>query len=205
VDPEVRAFAESFRRFVERMTERTYSEDGPSAVRARLDAHLGTDSATLPVVAEEFPAYDRVNVQVGLDAYLGAEGRTAQLLGIAGPALRAEEATDARAASPGEAPPVGDQRITVTDEDVHAALDELLEAGNVLTRVLLAGRRAGPPGPTEAPETARAGRASRRAGSRRTAPPPGGAPSRARGPARGGRRTAGPRARGRWARPGSPG
>jgi len=29
------------------------------------------------------------------------------------------------------------------DEDVHAALDELLEAGNALTRVLLGGEAAG--------------------------------------------------------------
>lgn len=52
---------------------------GPEAV---ISAHLGCDGAGLPVVGEEWPGYDHVNVQVALDVWLGAEGRSHTLLGL---------------------------------------------------------------------------------------------------------------------------
>ncbi|HWO71706.1 MAG TPA: AAA family ATPase [Actinomycetota bacterium] len=85
MDPELRGFAESFRRFIERMTELAHASAGPSGLRARLDAHLGGEASGLPVVVEEFAPYDHANVQVGLSAYLEAPGRRHELLGLTGP------------------------------------------------------------------------------------------------------------------------
>ena len=46
-------------------------------VRDLLDGHLGDRSEVLPVVAEGYASYDHVNLQVALDAYVAAKGRTA--------------------------------------------------------------------------------------------------------------------------------
>ena len=48
-----------------------------------LAEHLGDDGEG-EVVEESWPAYEHVNVQAGLDAWLGAEGRTSALVGIVG-------------------------------------------------------------------------------------------------------------------------
>jgi hypothetical protein len=44
--------------------------------------HLGTDAAALDVVEETWPSYEHVNVQVGLDAWLAAPGRSHVLVGV---------------------------------------------------------------------------------------------------------------------------
>jgi hypothetical protein len=49
-----------------------------------LRTHLGADSAELSVVAESWPAYEHVNVQAGLDAWLTGEGRSHELVGVIG-------------------------------------------------------------------------------------------------------------------------
>ena len=46
--------------------------------------HLGPGWASLPVVTGSWPAYDHVNVQIGLDAWLAAPGREHVLAGITG-------------------------------------------------------------------------------------------------------------------------
>ena len=46
--------------------------------------HLGPRWASLPVVTRSWPAYDHVNVQIGLDAWLAAPGREHELAGITG-------------------------------------------------------------------------------------------------------------------------
>ena len=45
--------------------------------------HLGTDRSSVDVVEETWPTYDHVNVQVGLDAWLGAPDREHTLVGVA--------------------------------------------------------------------------------------------------------------------------
>ena len=45
--------------------------------------HLGTDRSSVDVVEETWPTYDHVNVQVGLDAWLGAPQREHTLIGVA--------------------------------------------------------------------------------------------------------------------------
>ena len=47
-----------------------------------LAEHLAADAATLPVATGAWPAYDQVNVQTGLDAWLAEPGRTHRLVGL---------------------------------------------------------------------------------------------------------------------------
>jgi hypothetical protein len=57
---------------------------GDAPVRRALLTHLGPDAPGWPVVTASWPAYDHVNVQVGLDAWLAAPGRRHELLGLTG-------------------------------------------------------------------------------------------------------------------------
>jgi len=52
------------------------------SVGRMLASHLGGRATDLPVVRSAWPGYDRVNVQVGLEAWLGAPGRTHRLVGL---------------------------------------------------------------------------------------------------------------------------
>jgi len=83
VTEDLSGFAQTFQKFMESMSSAAARAAG-SPVRALLDEHLGDDASALPVVAESYPVYDHVNVQVALDAYLAAEGRTHKLIGLAG-------------------------------------------------------------------------------------------------------------------------
>lgn len=47
-----------------------------------LAGHLGAEAGTLPVAKGIWPAYDRVNVQIGLDTWLAGPGRTHTLTGL---------------------------------------------------------------------------------------------------------------------------
>jgi hypothetical protein len=49
---------------------------------ALIHEHLGTDASALDVVEETWPSYEHVNVQVGLDAWLAAPGRSHTLVGV---------------------------------------------------------------------------------------------------------------------------
>jgi hypothetical protein len=49
-----------------------------------LRTHLGDGNAELSVVEEAWPAYEHVNVQAGLDAWLDAEDRSHELIGVIG-------------------------------------------------------------------------------------------------------------------------
>ncbi|MGH9196958.1 MAG: ATP-binding protein, partial [Acidimicrobiia bacterium] len=83
MEEDVAEFARSFRQFIERMNELA----GPrkvSAIREALDTHLGGGSSKIPVVSQNFPMYDHVNVQVAIDSYLAKPGRQHQLVGLTG-------------------------------------------------------------------------------------------------------------------------
>ncbi|HEX6392978.1 MAG TPA: ATP-binding protein [Acidimicrobiales bacterium] len=55
------------------------------ALVARLRGHLGTDPAGLPVVSQELPPYQLVDVHVALDQWIHAEpGRSFEIIGISG-------------------------------------------------------------------------------------------------------------------------
>lgn len=74
-------FGAAFRAFLEASLREAAPPGGPLLEKIR--AHLGTDPTQLPVVTEEFDAFEHPNVQVAFDAYLDAEGRRATLLGVA--------------------------------------------------------------------------------------------------------------------------
>ncbi|MCI0634676.1 MAG: AAA family ATPase [Actinobacteria bacterium] len=93
MDDDVSAFASSFSRFLEAMNQTAWAERA-SPVRELLDRHLGQDSAVLPVVSEGYATYDHVNLQVALDAYLEADGRTHELVGLTGQQRRWMSLTD---------------------------------------------------------------------------------------------------------------
>jgi hypothetical protein len=70
------------RRLLRRVAVAARTEDAP--VQRALWEHLGPQAADVPVVRATWPGYDRVNVQVGLDAWLAGPGRGHQLAGITG-------------------------------------------------------------------------------------------------------------------------
>jgi hypothetical protein len=93
MEDDVAAFAQTFQRFTEQMAQAAMREQ-TSPVRDLLDAHLGGDSSQLPVVAETFMAFDHVNLQVAVDAYLAGDGRSFDLHGLIGQARHFETLSD---------------------------------------------------------------------------------------------------------------
>lgn len=85
MDEDVANFASLFQRFLQQMAD-VGGEQGPSALRELIDAHLGTESEGLPVVAGGFQPFDHVNVQIALTHYLSQEGVTHESLGLSGQA-----------------------------------------------------------------------------------------------------------------------
>lgn len=73
-------FGSAFKEFMEAVTAAATPPSSP--LLDRIQAHLGADAAMLPVLAEEYDAFDHPNVQVAMDAYLAAPGRRADLVGI---------------------------------------------------------------------------------------------------------------------------
>jgi hypothetical protein len=70
------------RRLVRRAVAAARTEDAP--VQRALWEHLGPQAADVPVVRATWPGYDRVNVQVGLDAWLAESARSYRLSGLTG-------------------------------------------------------------------------------------------------------------------------
>ena len=80
VRPELADVGRLARRFVQRTVATARAED--ESVYRLLTEHLGPEAATLPVAKASWPAYDRVNVQIGLEAWLAQPGRAHQLAGL---------------------------------------------------------------------------------------------------------------------------
>jgi hypothetical protein len=90
---DIARFGRLFQKFMEQMTYASLATHR-SALRDRLDRHLGTDSAALPVISNSFAAYDHVNVQVALSAYLAEKGRRHELVGLTGQQRHFESLSD---------------------------------------------------------------------------------------------------------------
>jgi cell division protease FtsH len=82
MDERLDEFGELFAEFVRRSLDAKSREE--PAFRTAVRAHLGIEPAELPVLAEEVPDWDHANLQLALEAMLAGEGRTAELVGIAG-------------------------------------------------------------------------------------------------------------------------
>jgi cell division protease FtsH len=85
MDEDVSDFASLFQRFLQQMAE-VGGEQGPSALRGLIDAHLGTESEGLAMVAGAFLPFDHANLQIALTHYLSQEGVTHESLGLSGQA-----------------------------------------------------------------------------------------------------------------------
>ena len=80
--PELADVARLTRRLVFKAVDAARAEDKP--LRRLLLDHLGGDADALPAVSGSWPAYEQVNLQAGLDAWLAGPGRRFELAGIAG-------------------------------------------------------------------------------------------------------------------------
>jgi hypothetical protein len=78
--PELADVGRLARRLVQRTVAAARADEG--SVGQLLAAHLGPQAAALPVAKASWPAYDQVNVQTGLDAWLAEPGRTHELVGL---------------------------------------------------------------------------------------------------------------------------
>jgi hypothetical protein len=83
--PELADVGRLARRAVRSVVRAARKEDDESGLSALINDHLGAGAdPALPVVQESWAAYDHVNVQAGLDAWLAEPGRAHDLVGIIG-------------------------------------------------------------------------------------------------------------------------
>ncbi len=82
-EDDVERFAATFQRFAETMAQAARG-DRISPVRELIDGHVGLDTSMIPILSESFPSWDHVNVQVALSAWLDAEERSHDLVGLTG-------------------------------------------------------------------------------------------------------------------------
>jgi ATP-dependent 26S proteasome regulatory subunit len=80
--PELSDIARYGRMLVRRFVSEARAAEQPT-FRSVIAAHLGVPLADLPVVEEHWPAYEHVNVQAALDAWLDTPGRAHRLVGLA--------------------------------------------------------------------------------------------------------------------------
>jgi hypothetical protein len=78
--PELADIGRLARRLVRRTVAAARAEEG--SVGRVLADHLGAEAPTLPVARSSWPAYDQVNVQAGVDAWLAEAGRRHKLVGL---------------------------------------------------------------------------------------------------------------------------
>jgi hypothetical protein len=80
--PELADVGRLARRLVRRVVRAARTEEAPLQVLLR--DHLGPGAAQFPVVSSSWPAYDQVNVQFGVEAWLAQPGRESDLTGLTG-------------------------------------------------------------------------------------------------------------------------
>ena len=81
--PELADVGRYGRRLVTRFVEQAREADRPRFA-SMLTEHLGRPADQLPVAEQQWPAYEHVNVQAALDAWLAEPGREHQIVGVAG-------------------------------------------------------------------------------------------------------------------------
>lgn len=148
-------FARAFTRFIANMNADAARE--ASTLIPRLREHLGGDPTVMPIVAEEFEAWEHPNVQVALDAVTSARGRRAELIGIGAQNKRWGQITFSDLLSAGgmyartfSEGPVDFVNFRLEDERVLACVQfglYLLHAGDTRSIVFVAG----PPTPGTGP------------------------------------------------------
>ena len=79
--PEPADIARLGRRLLRGVVKAARKDDAPTLADL-LAGHLGPEVAELPVVGTAWPSYEHVNVQLALEHWLGAPGRTSQEVGV---------------------------------------------------------------------------------------------------------------------------
>jgi cell division protease FtsH len=82
MDEQTTEFGELFREFLKLSLEAAPRKD--PEFRVLLREHLGAEPGELPVVSEEVPTWDHANLQLGLEALCGRDGRSVRYVGIGG-------------------------------------------------------------------------------------------------------------------------
>jgi DNA polymerase III delta prime subunit len=85
------ALARSMRSLLELTSQTLAANAGPNELVRRVTSHLGCELAEVVPVAEQFPVWDHVNVQRGVDAYLAARGSSGTWFGATGAGHRMDE------------------------------------------------------------------------------------------------------------------
>ncbi len=80
--PELADVARLGRRLMRQAVQLARADE--ASVRHLLVGHFGDSAAALPIVTATWPAYDQVNVQAGLEAWLAAPGREHEIAGLTG-------------------------------------------------------------------------------------------------------------------------
>jgi hypothetical protein len=81
--PEIADLGRYGRRLVSTFVQKAREADRPRFA-TMLTEHLGRPADKLPVAEQQWPAYEHVNVQAALDAWLAEPGREHQVVGVAG-------------------------------------------------------------------------------------------------------------------------
>jgi ATPase family associated with various cellular activities (AAA) len=81
--PELADLRRFGRRMVNRFVDRAREDERPQFA-TMLTEHLGLPADQLPVAEQQWPAYEHVNVQAALDAWLLEPGREHRVVGVAG-------------------------------------------------------------------------------------------------------------------------
>jgi cell division protease FtsH len=76
-------FAEAYRDVASWANAKAYERESPFAEMLR--EHFGADPGAFPITSEEIGVHERPNLQLALDAYLGADGRSHELVGVVSP------------------------------------------------------------------------------------------------------------------------
>jgi len=69
-----------FAEFVKKVASAGQTQSNP--LLERIEKHLGTDPAQLPVTLEQFDTFEHPNLQLAIDAYISQDGNSADLLGV---------------------------------------------------------------------------------------------------------------------------
>jgi cell division protease FtsH len=69
-----------------RVVNNLADDEGPgrSGLAVRISEHLGADPLSLPVLSEQLPPYQLIDVQVALEVWASAGGREAEVVGVSG-------------------------------------------------------------------------------------------------------------------------
>jgi hypothetical protein len=150
--PELADVRRLVRRGLRAMVGAARADERPTLSRL-LAEHLGPEAAALEVVQQSWPAYEHVNVQAGLDAWLADPRRTWELIGVVGFQHRPFGLAELLAGSDASRDPFGPQPGNAARVNLAAGPDgevrpcvrcglDLVTEGEARTAILLRGSEA---------------------------------------------------------------